>query len=83
MIAGIIILSILSLAALSYTYKAWGLPLRVKLENAPFEPGRDNEVSAQEMRRRSVWRYDSWTDRIMSLMCVALLIVFWILAFHA
>lgn len=68
-----------------YVYASWVKPVRAKRIRAkyPFEPGPDDAVSSREMVVRSAWRYDSWYDRIGSVLFLVLFsVAVWLIATH-
>ncbi len=76
--AALILLPFL-LVGLYLAYLSWVKPMVVRRLKWKREDGPDLQVSGREMYMRTAWRYDTWTDRILSLLVMLLTLFFWIM----
>lgn len=75
---GIVIYVALSIAVLFYLFNAWVKPVVVRLFHKTHQLGPDKEVSLLERWSRADWRYNTWIDRIGSLLVAALFFYGWV-----
>ena len=71
---GFLCLVVLSMLALGYAYQCWVKPFIAA--RLPYEYGHRRN-SWRSRFRRSAWRHDNWSERLVSLFCLVLMILSW------
>ncbi len=82
---GWLIILVSTAGAARYVYVSWVKPVRAKriLAKYPIEVGTDQTVSSRTRVVQTAWRYNDWTDRIISLIFTILVsAAWWFVATH-